>query len=101
MGYALYDPPKDVEHCEVPAFLNKIDNIKLLGPQGSNFKRITEMFNIKYLWLDLHKNIIEIYCNSKKQMKVKKYLEKYMATFYEKHCKNSTTTEPPRKKQRT
>ena len=92
-----YDPP-DIEYCEIPAFLRKNDNLKLLGPQAGNFQRICKMLNLKYLWLDLNKNVIEIYGNLKKQEKTKKYLEKYMLNFYNKHCTKNSSHQSKRQK---
>lgn len=81
-----YNPPSNTLSCQIPAFLRKDDNKKLIGPHGSNFKRITEMLKLDYLWLDFSKNVIEAYGTEQRLEKTKKYFEKYKETFYEKHC---------------
>ena len=82
----MYNPPTNVPHCIINAFPNKNDNFKLIGPQGSNLKRITEMLKVNYIWLHLDQNIIEVYGDEKKLQKAVKYFEKYLTTFYNKHC---------------
>ena len=93
-----YDPPKDIPKCIIQAYPETINNLKLIGPNGSNFKRISEMLNLKYLWLDINSNTIEIFGNEKKQQKAIKYFTKYLPTFYAKNCINKL--EPVTKKQR-
>ena len=96
---AGYNPPKDVPHCEISAFSSKFDNVKLIGHQGSNLKRITDMLNLKYVWVDLTRNIIEIYASTPAKLeKSKKYFDKYLQKFYDKHCK--TDFEPVSKKRK-
>ena len=82
----VYNPPIDVPCCCMNAFPNKNDNYKLIGPKGNNLKRITEMLKVDYIWLHLDRSIIEIYGNEKKLQKAMKYFEKYLTTFYKKHC---------------
>jgi hypothetical protein len=83
----MYDPPQGIPRCDIPAYLHWKDNLKLIGPNGDNFKRITEMMGLKYLWMDMNKNVIEIYGTPTKLHKAQKYLYKYMNTFFDKHCK--------------
>ena len=83
---STYNPPKDVPNCFINAFPNKNDNFKLIGPQGNNLKRITEMLKVTYIWLHLDKNVIEIYGDEKKLPKAIRYFEKYLTKFYKKHC---------------
>ena len=83
---SAYNPPKDVPRCCIVAFEKINENLKLIGPEGSNLKRITEMLKVDYIWLHLDKGIIEIYGNEKKLSKAVKYFEKYLKTFHQKHC---------------
>lgn len=83
---SAYNPPIGVPHCVINAFPNKNDNFKLIGPSGNNLKRITEMLKLNYIWLHIDKNVIEIYGTEKKLEKAVRYFNKYLTTFYNKHC---------------
>ena len=84
----MYDPPKDVPFCDIPAFLDYKDNLKLIGPDGSNFKRISEMLGVEYLWLDFNKAVIRIFASERKLLKAQAYFDKYLIKFFDKHCSN-------------
>jgi len=95
-----YDPPKDVPSCTIPAYVDHGANVKLMGPNGSNLKRITEMLNLNYVWLNMRSNTIELYGNENKLEKATKYFKKYLETFYVKHCSKQSITVPKTKKMR-
>tara|TARA_B100001996_G_scaffold381560_1_gene371241 strand:- start:391 stop:687 length:297 start_codon:yes stop_codon:yes gene_type:complete len=95
-----YNPPANTPYCHIPAFLRKEDNKKLIGPKGSNFKRITEMLKLDYIWLDFNKNVIEAYGTEQRLEKAKKYFEKYKDSFFERHCMTNNNTHVM-KKQKT
>ena len=83
-----YDPPS-THYCEINAFTNAQDNFKLIGPQGHNFKRLTVLLGLQYIWWNMERNVIEIWGPYSKMNSSQKYLTKYMARFYTKHCQNT------------
>lgn len=84
-----YDPPT-THYTEINAFTNNLDNFKLIGPKGSNFKRLTILLGVNYIWWNMERNVIEIWGPYNKMNSSKKYLSKYMHRFYEKHCNENT-----------
>ena len=95
-----YNPPKNIPRCVIPAYVDRKANIKLIGPQGSNLKRITDLLKLDYVWINLESNSIELYASETKLEKAQKYFKKYLQTFYEKHCTKQRITEPPLKRMR-
>jgi hypothetical protein len=83
-----YNPPS-AHYCEINAYTNPTDNFKLVGPQGHNFKRLTEKLGIEYLWWNMERNVIEIWGDYSKMNSSHKYLSKYMKRFYSRHCENT------------
>lgn len=95
-----YNPPQNIPHCVLPAYVDKMANIKLIGPQGKNLKRITDLLKLDYLWVNLNLNTIEIYASESKLEKAQKYFQKYLQSFYEKYCTKTCITEQPHKRMR-
>ena len=82
-----YNPP-NTHFCQTQAYENKTDNLKIIGPKGSNFIRLTKKLNIQYLWWNTNTNVIEIWGSEEKLDNAKSYLNKYMVRFFQKHCCN-------------
>ena len=81
-----YNPP-NTHYCHCKAYDNTIDNLKLIGPNGSNFKRLTTKLKIEYIWWNIEKNIIELWGPEEKLTHSYDYMNKYMIRFYNNHCK--------------
>ena len=93
-----YNPPS-THYCEMNAFPNASDNFKLIGPKGHNFKRLTVLLRVEYMWWNMERNVIEIWGPYAKMNSSQKYLSKYMTKFYKKHCENQNTDlSPPSKR---
>ena len=84
-----YCPPKEESYCQTSAFDNLKDNLKLIGPKGHNFIRLTNKLQIKYLWWNKEQNIIEIWGGQKQIIYAQKYIKKYLQRFKKKHCTNT------------
>ena len=84
-----YEPPTS-HYCEINAFTDPSDNFKLIGPNGHNFKRLTVLLGLNYIWWNMERNVIEIWGPYSKIVSSPKYLTKYMGRFYDKHCKNES-----------
>ena len=87
-----YEPPSS-HYCEINAFTNAHDNFKLIGPQGHNFKRLTVLLGMNYLWWNMERNVIEIWGPFSKINSAQKYLSKYMSRFYNKYCEGKDQKE--------
>ena len=79
-----YNPPS-THYCEINGFSHSIDNFKFIGPNGQNFKRLTDKLSIEYLWWNMERNVIEIWGPHSKIKHAKKYLSDYMVRFAKKH----------------
>lgn len=84
-----YCPPS-THYCEVNAYPCQSANLKIIGPGGHNFKRITKKLGIQYLWWNIQRNVFEIWGPYEKMNSSSNYLIKYMDRFYDKHCKYET-----------
>ena len=84
-----YAPPSS-HYCEINAFYSQSDNLKIIGPGGHNFKRLTTKMNIDYLWWNIERNVFEIWGTESKVESSVKYLNAYIQRFYDNHCKNDT-----------
>ena len=84
-----YSPPNS-HYCEINAFHSQSDNLKIIGPQGRNFIRLTTKLEIEYLWWNMERNVFEIWGAYSKMNSSAKYLNAYMHRFYDKHCKNNS-----------
>ena len=80
-----YAPPSS-HYCEINAFNSKSDNLKIIGPGGHNFKRLTHKLGIEYLWWNIERNVFEIWGNYSKMKTSAKYLNSYMNRFHDTHC---------------
>ena len=81
-----YNPPS-THYCEINAFTSPSDNFKLIGPNGHNFKRLTNLLGVQYMWWNIERNVIEIWGPYSKMSSSQKYMSKYMTRFHEKYCK--------------
>jgi len=81
-----YNPPTNESYCQTNAFDNISDNLKLIGPKGHNFIRLTIKLDIKYLWWDKEKNIIEMWGGKQQIINAQKYMKKYLPRFHKRHC---------------
>lgn len=86
---APYNPP-NAHFCEISAFDKVEDNLKLIGPKGQNFYRLTRKLNIEYLWWSIERNKIEIWGAENMLPSAHKYLNEYMKRFYKNHCIDET-----------
>ena len=84
-----YAPPSS-HYCEINAFYSQSDNLKIIGPGGHNFKRLTKKLGIEYLWWNMERNVFEIWGAYSKMESSAKYLNVHMHRFYDNHCKNDT-----------
>ena len=87
-----YDPPAS-HYTEVNAFINQGDNLKIVGPGGHNFKRLTVKLKLDYLWWNMERNVFEIWGSFDKVKQAKDYLEKYKVRFEDRHFTPETTTQ--------
>ena len=84
-----YSPPSS-HYCEINAFNSQSDNLKIIGPGGHNFKRLTTKLGIEYLWWNIERNVFEIWGEYSKMESSTQYLNAYMHRFHNKHCKNNS-----------
>lgn len=56
----MYNPP-DAHYSQVPCYIDKNDINKLIGKNGNVFNAITKASNVKYIWYDNTRNVIEIW----------------------------------------
>ena len=80
---------------QAQAYEKTIDNLKIIGPRGSNFIRLTNKLNIQYLWWNSDTNMIEIWGSEEKLENALSYINKYMVRFFKKHC---SIDEPQKKR---
>ena len=77
----IYNPPIgfynqiDVQH------LNESKMRQLIGKNGCNFKRITQLYNLQYLWWNKEQNIIEMWSKSYNMLWKKKRILCYIENF--------------------
>ena len=87
---APYNPP-DSHYGEVNAFNSQSSNLKFIGPGGKNFIRLTKKLDLEYIWWNMERNVFEIWGSFKKIEFSVQYLNSYMKTFHNKHCKGKSS----------
>ena len=60
----IYNPPISEEYTEMEATISYELMKHVIGYKGQHFIRITKMSNVKYIWYDSDRNVIEIWGSS-------------------------------------
>ena len=60
----LYNPPINEEYSEMEATISHELMKHVIGYKGQHFIRITNSSNVKYIWYDSDRNVIEIWGSS-------------------------------------
>ena len=78
---APYDPPNaHYAHVSV-AHMPEKNILRAIGPNGYNFKLLTDIWHIQYLWWNQKNNVIEIWGNHDSVASTTPKVYQYLSNF--------------------
>ena len=76
----VYNPPNGF-YTQLDVYLNESEMRQLIGKNGCNFKYLTNMMQLQYIWWNKKSNIIEIWGKTYDLIAAKSYIQKYINNF--------------------
>lgn len=76
----VYDPP-DAHYAHIKVSEATVETmLRMIGKEGCNFKRLTEKYNLKYLWWSKENGVVEIWGSHHAVANARPKLEKIINT---------------------
>ena len=76
----VYNPPNGF-YTQLDISLNECKMRQLIGKNGCNFKYLTNMMELQYIWWNKKSNVIEIWGKNYDLITAKSYIQKYIENF--------------------
>ena len=77
-----YNPPiSHYSQVSIPENLDKKDVFKFIGKSGTNLIKLTEILDMKYIWWDINRNVIELWGSEKNHRRACSIISHYLCTY--------------------
>ena len=77
-----YNPPiSHYSQVSIPDNLEKKDVFKFIGKSGINLIKLTEILEMKYIWWDINRNVIELWGFEKNHRRACNKISHYLCTY--------------------
>ena len=76
----VYNPPNGF-YTQLDVYLNESEMRQLIGKNGCNFKYLTNMMELQYIWWNKKSNVIELWGRNYDLITAKSYIQKYIENF--------------------
>ena len=76
----VYNPP-NCFYTQLDVLLNESEMRQLIGKNGCNFKYLTNVTELQYIWWNKKSNVIELWGKNYNLFSAKNYIQKFIDNF--------------------